>query len=178
MRRLQSICLVGALGIGPAALGGIIGGPEVEPNNSIESADYLGALGADDFTFVIGSLAPGDIDFFAIDLVPYSIVYATIGSIGFNNPNVLIAMFDSAGTLLETSLEYPVKFGPPVLVGDVPSAGRYYLTVTGITDLSFVGDHNFSFEYGLDIGTLSVPAPGSFAPIVAIAVSAGRRRRM
>jgi hypothetical protein len=174
MRSLQSILVSCAIGIVPPAFGGVIGGPEIEPNSSIESADFLGAVEANNGTFVFGSLTPGDVDYFGVELPAFTTICAHVSGVGLNFANVLLGMFDSSGALLTTSQKYSPPNGPQILAGDVPNAGTYYLAVTGITDVSFVGEHDFGFNYTFSIEALAIPAP---APLTILALAATTRRR-
>jgi len=179
VRFLQRVLVVGAIGVVQPTFAGVIGGFEVEPNNSIESADFLGDVPPNDFTFILGSLAPGDVDYFAVDLVESSIVYSFLSGVGLNYPNVLIGIFGSDGSLLTTSQEYSVPGDSQVLIERVSGTGTYYLAVSALNDVGFVGDHEFSFDYVLEIQNLLVPGPGSASVIVAMGLlpKYGRRRR-
>jgi hypothetical protein len=149
---------------------------EVEPNNSLATAQVL-PFGTPGSEAVLGSLTPGDVDFYSVDLVAGHLFTANIFDFtpgdDTDNDSVL-ALFDSDGDLIALDDDGGPGF-LSVLFLIVPETGTYTIGVTGFPDFDFVGDHGEDFIYKLVINR-SVPAPATLA-LLAAGVAVGRRRR-
>jgi uncharacterized protein (TIGR03382 family) len=168
-----AICLgfVGATALAGAASANFY--IESEPNNSLATADDVGAYVAPGAAFLVdGSISPStDQDWFMFTISDAAQIRISI----FGRPNSdppadsFLELFDSAGTLLAfdddsninlfSSLEYNSSAG-----------GTFYIRVT-----SFQGAT--SFDYKMIVGLNIVPTPGTLALAGMGALALGRRRR-
>ncbi len=113
------------------------------------------------FTVVNGTILPGDVDFFQLNLPQTLSIGAFLQPVppDVDLPPHNLALFNSQGS--------QVNFG--FLPG-----GIYTLGLTGINDVNFMGDHQQNFNYQIVIAyTPSAPTLAMFA----VAMIAGPRRR-
>ena len=123
----------------------ISGGPD--PSAYVGSFD----LGGSDVDFVgLGSLVAGDV---------ITAVTTPLEDGFFNVPDTLLGVFDAAGVQLTFSDDAGSGFGSAIRFL-VPSAGSYFLGVTGFGDSLFQGLHN---EQGQYVFTVSV-SPSTSTP--------------
>jgi len=150
---------------------------ESEPNDSIGTADVItrGASPWADTGVMSFGAGGGDLDFFAIDLLDDEVltVITTPLDPKFDSPDTMLGIFDAGGTLLDfnddaNGLGSALRFS-------VPSAGTYYIGVTGFPDFDFLGDHDQTGRYQLTVAI--VPAPAGMAMLGAAGLIARRRRR-
>jgi len=158
----KAICAGIACAIGSACFAGIV---ESEPNDSISTADEIGSI-EDLIIFISGSISPGDVDFFQAEMPAGVPIWAFLDD---GNPNVLIGLFSSDGSLLATNRDL-------ILIGSLVMGGTYYLGITATQDIDLVGEHDLAFDYTMMTMASVFPAPSTL-PLLAMAVLAGRSRR-
>jgi hypothetical protein len=160
--------------------------PDSPGNNTPATADPTGLAGFGSRVGV-GSLTAGaaDVDFFSVTLGAGDVLSAmtTPMESPFAAPDTLLGVFDTSGTLVFFNDDggagwdgAPVtNFGSAVRFV-APSAGTYFLGVTGFGDPDFDGiGHGESGPYGLTLSV--VPAPGTLALGAGLGLLALRRRR-
>ena len=163
---------------------------EVEPNGSLASAQRIvppstlltaafpppgsGAL-------VKGSIAPGDVDYYAFDLAAgqlLTLAVVTDDEGALSDP--VLGLFDPTGVLVAIDDDSGPGFLPALRL-TVPQAGTWKVSVTGFGDTTFAGaSHDESFDYRLVISAAppssTEPSPdhnGSFATADALPVGGG-----
>jgi len=149
---------------------GMAGIAESEPNDSIQTANFIGAIDTNAILFVSGSLTSGDVDFFAVGLPAQEIIWGFVLDL---DPNVLVGLFTNDGTLLATN-QAPI--GPFQLIASLPVAGTYYVGLTSIDDPGFIGDHDLEVSYDLVVDAGVFPAPASLALFVVAGFARYRHR--
>ena len=136
-------------------------------NNSLATADLLPAGGA----LIRGSLAPGDVDFYALDVADGDDVTVSLFDLqsnafagaGGERNDTRIAWFDANGAAVANGAN---DDGGPGFLSNlethVPTGkgGRWHLAVSGYRDTSFVGNHlDGPFDYELAVAAVSGAAP-------------------
>jgi hypothetical protein len=118
--------------------------PEVEPNNSLATRQFLPS----GTNTVEGSLSPGDTDFFTFSGLdagsPFS---AEITSGSFDS---ILGFLDDSGNILATDDDSGEGL-LSLLSGTVPASGRLNLGVTGYADFGLTGAHSQSGSYTLSV---------------------------
>jgi len=186
---LLAIGLAVGLSLAPArpALAAV---PEVEPNGTLATAQPVvpaqtllttafpppgsGAL-------VTGSVAPGDVDYFAFDLAAgqlLTVAVVTDDEGALADP--VVGLFDPTGALVATDDDSGPGFLPALRLV-VPTAGTWKVAVSGFGDVHFDGSiHSETFSYRLVLSAAppasTEPSPdhnGSFATADALPVGGG-----
>jgi hypothetical protein len=122
--------------------------PEVEPNNSFATRQFLPS----GTNTVEGSLSPRDTDFFTFSgLDAGSRFSAEITSGTFDS---ILGFLDDSGNILATDDDSGEGL-LSLLRGTVPASGRLNLGVTGFADFGLTGAHSQSGSYTLSV----VPVP-------------------
>lgn len=165
-----------ALGICSAV---VLGAPveEVEPNDTLETAQFIGEefypFGA---VAISGSLIPDDVDVFSFDIdvddpdnLPFVVVNVfSLDPLGdpvlavYNQDDVFVELVDDSFGL------------NPVWSGEIPVSGIWKFVVGG-NDVDIFGSHNESFDYLL---TFKIPEPATAALVVMGLLGLTRGRRL
>jgi Bacterial pre-peptidase C-terminal domain len=134
---------------------------EVEPNNSLESAQQV-VLGIT----VNGLMRSEDVDYYAFDAKAGQTVVAEIEGIRLGDVlfDPFIAVLDSAGFTLGSSDDHPLLHQDAFVAAMIPADGRYYVQVR---ESAYRG--NDRSRYRLHIGIM--PRPGGALPLGAAAGS-------
>ncbi len=162
---------------GLCAAGALAQVPEVEPNDSYDSAqvlpdDFFAGYGAG---AVAGFLALGDVDFYVVELTANVLTTASVFDLTPDDPydnDSYLGVFAPDATLFDTDDDdgpgylSSIHFFPNV-------SGMWAFAVTGYGDTGFTGDHSEEFEYRL---VLSIPEPASIGLLLVGAVVLARRR--
>ncbi|HEY9650823.1 MAG TPA: hypothetical protein V6C95_09175, partial [Coleofasciculaceae cyanobacterium] len=120
--------------------------PEVEPNNSFATRQFLPS----GTNTVEGSLSAGDTDFFSFSgLDAGSRFIAEITSGTFDS---ILGFLDDSGNILATDDDSGEGL-LSLLEGTVPASGRLNLGVTGFADFGLTGSHFQSGSYTLSLNT-------------------------
>ena len=173
------IATAGLLVVGGAAQAANLPLMEMEPNDTIDTANFIDSSNLTNGGLAIdGTLGQNDVDFFSFefqagDFVTFSVFDFTPED-GFDNDSFL-GIFNPDGSLLDTDDDD----GPGFLSSYaffVPADGIYSFAVTGFGDLDFVGDHEENFDYKVVVGYNPIPGPAA-AALFGLAGLAGRRRR-
>jgi len=150
---------------------------EVEPNNSIATAQFIGPENypANAFAFD-GFLTTGDVDYISLTFAqPVSLTALTVSvPTAFADVDTRIGVFNSVGTLIIDDNDSGL--GSFSLLQVQLEAGTYYIAVTGGPDTTFSGDHGVTGGYKLIVGFNVIPAPSALA-LLGVAGLVGRRRR-
>lgn len=116
-----------------------------------------------------GNIAPLDVDYLTINLNA--------------GDYVGVALFHLAGAgasvqLLDPTLTQIAASSAPIPAFGLlaPATGAYYIGITGVGDLSFVGQHSQSFSYKLGVSYNAVPEPATLGLLAGAAVLGLRRR--
>lgn len=139
---------------------------ETEPNDTFATADAI-AVSATPFVDlgVLSLGGAGDVDFFVVNLAANEIitVSTTPLSMPFSTPDTFIGLFDNAQSLLVSDDNSGNGQGS-MLYFQVPSAGTYYVAVTGAGDTDFDGKvcggaaHGKVGSYLLNVSVVPEPA--------------------
>jgi len=171
---MRALTMAAALGIAAAAAPATL--HEVEPNDSIASAQIIPVIPQCFSEAVNGGLVPGDVDFYQIELFGGILFIASLFDFTpqLVDNDAILALFDDGGAM--------IAFGSDggtgvlsVLFLIVPHSGTYYVGVSGVGDNGFIGDHEQLFPYKLVVSSC-VPAPGALAALL-FACCCGRSRR-
>lgn len=173
--------LAAALCLAPVASADII---ETELNNTFATADVIsrdsGAWADVGILRLGGAGGAGDIDFFSISLVAGEMFVMTTTPLddppGHSDPDTVIGIFDSGGTLLDFDDDDGIGLGSSLFFV-VPSSGTYFVGITGFPDFDFTGgDHSEDGSYLLSLKI--APAPGALAAFAGMALLGRRRSRV
>jgi hypothetical protein len=166
---------------------------ESEPNNTLATADPLGRVGSGNFATVgtVSLAGVGDVDVFSIDLFGGEYVMANTAGIAGSpiglDPDTIIALVDSAGTIIEFDDDDSQSFGSNYTYL-VPASGTYYVAVSGFGDssgtpvgqtfgsTSFIGNHLETGPYILTVSVVPEPAALALASLGCLALGFLRRR--
>ncbi len=142
--------------------------PEIEPNNTFGSAQLIarGLFGATGSVSILGSVAPGDVDYFQIPLLAGDFVAAQLVIVpGSPGNNSALGIFDPSANLVVYDL-----YAPNVLSGVISTSGNWRVAVSGSPDVgsTFLGDDGIPFngthvqnlDYLLTLSLVPVPEPG------------------
>ena len=149
------------LAISSSAFSSII---ETEPNDAMATADVISSPTSYPWSDVgvcsLGS-SGSDIDYFKIWLEDSSTVMTVVSTpldVLFTDPDTLLGLFDSSGTLLVSNDDSGGTNGSTVMY-NITSTGWYYIAVTGSGDTNFNGDyHGEVGDYMLTVSVVPEPA--------------------
>jgi len=137
---------------------------ETEPNNTMATADVMSSPTSYPWSDVgICSLdsSGSDIDYFKIWLTDSSTVMTVVTTpldVLFTDPDTLLGLFDSSGTLLVSNDDSGGTNGSTIMY-NITSTGWYYIAVTGSGDTNFNGDyHGEVGNYMLTVSVVPEPA--------------------
>lgn len=160
---LVAMCVALAL---PVLAGSPI--PEVEPNNTFGTAQFIarGLFAPTGSVSVLGTIKPGDVDYFQIPLLAGDFVAVHLvtvpgspgsaGALGIFDPSANLAVYD--------------LYVPSVLTGSINTNGNWRIAVSGYPDVGapligddgipFNGSHVQNLDYLLTFSLVPVPEPG------------------
>lgn len=153
---------------------------ELEPNSSIASAQVISRPSGPFAEVVMANLASGggDRDYYKVQLssseVLSLIVTPTQGP--FDNPDTVLAVFDTAGNQLAFNDDAGNGFGS-ALRFQAQASAHYVVGVSGYPDDLFLGNHTAVGTYALTMSVVPVPEPGTLVACAAGALAFLRRRR-
>lgn len=151
---------------------------EWEPNDTVADANFIdemyypyGGVAVD------GDLAPGDIDFFSVDVGSGWLVTASVFDFTpaepFDNDS-LLGVFAPDGTLVDSDDDDGPGFLSSIhFFTDQP--GTWTIAVTGFGDENFIGEHEEDFGYKLVLG-INIPEPASLSLLLLGFAGVVRRR--
>jgi hypothetical protein len=142
--------------------------PEVEPNNTFGTAQLIarGLFASTGSVSILGSVTPGDVDYFEIPLLAGDFVVAQLVTVPSSPSSAsALGVFDPGANLVAYDL-----YAPNVLSGVVSSSGGWRVAVSGYPDVGsvFLGDdgipfngtHTQQINYLLTLSLVPVPEPG------------------
>jgi hypothetical protein len=149
---------------------------ELEPNDSIVTAQGLPTFASTCGEGVLGSLSAGDVDFYQIEIASGVLFSANVFDFtpllpDDNDP--ILGLFDSGGTLIAFDDDGGPGTLAAIFVG-IPSGGTYFVGVSGVGDTGFVGNHAQDFSYMLVLNM--TPAPGAIPLLAGYCLRVSRRR--
>lgn len=160
---LVAVCVALAL---PVLAGTPI--PEIEPNNTFGTAQLIarGLFTPTGSVSILGSVTPGDVDYFQIPLLAGDFVAVHLVTVpGSPNNAGALGIFDPSANLAVYDL-----YIPSVLTGVVNVNGNWRVAVSGYPDVgsTFIGDdgipfngtHTQNINYLLTVSLVPVPEPG------------------
>lgn len=169
MRKFQAVLAVlavAAVSAIPAFAGSPI--PEIEPNDTFGTAQLIdrALFGPTGAVSILGSVSPGDVDYFEIPLLAGDFVAAQLVlRPGSPSSASVLGVFDPSGNLAGYDVDVP-----NVLSGVVSASGGWRVAVSGYPDVGstllgddgvpFNGTHSQNIEYLLTLSLVPVPEPG------------------
>lgn len=145
---------------------------EEEPNNSLATANFVGAYTFPGDGFVVdGAISNADQDWFKFTVTAASQLIATMRGLpnSGSGRDGYLELFDGSGNLLAFDDDSGINF-MPALEYDLAGAGTYFLRVTNFPQTP-------DFDYKLSVGLNVAPTPGSAAMLAIGGLALVRRRR-
>lgn len=167
---MKIVIALAAAGLAASAQAGFY--QEQEPNNSLATANFVGAYTFPGDGFVVdGHIANGDEDWFKFSVTDASQLIATMRGLpdSGGGRDGYLELFDSAGVLLTSDDDSGINL-MPALEYNLAAGGTYYLRVTNYPQTP-------EFDYKLSVGLNVAPTPGSAAMLAVGGLMIGRRRR-
>ena len=148
---------------------------EVEPNDTIATAQTIPPFDPFGTQTLLGAVTPGDIDYYQLTLpAPILFVANPIESLSDPYTEVMsLGLFDETGSPL---IVFP-QIGGFAISMTLTNPGTYFLGISGFSETPFSGLHDESFGYRLDFSYNFVPGPSSLALLGVAALVGPRRRR-
>lgn len=142
--------------------------PEIEPNNTFGTAQLIdrALFIPTGSVSILGSVSPGDVDYFEIPLLAGDFVAAQLVlRPGSPSSASVLGVFDPSGNFIGYDVDVP-----NVLAGVVSASGGWRVAVSGYPDVgsTFLGDdgipfngtHSQNIDYLLTLSLVPVPEPG------------------
>lgn len=144
---------------------------EVEPNNTTATANFvpLAVYAASGGFAFDGAIAPSDVDYVSVNLTAGDYLGVALFTLSGNGANV--QLLDPSFAQLAVSTAPIPAFGLAV-----PATGTYYIGVSGVGDLNFVGQHSQLFTYKLGVSYNAVPEPATLGLLAGAGILALRRK--
>lgn len=167
------------LAISSSAFSSII---ETEPNDTMATADVISSPTSypwSDVGICLLDSSGSDIDYFKIWLTDTSTVLTVVTTpldVLFTDPDTLLGLFDSSGTLLVSNDDSGGTNGSTIMY-NITSTGWYYIAVTGSGDTNFAGiNHGETGNYMLTVSVVPEPATLAMITLGGLLVFVRRRR--
>lgn len=142
--------------------------PEIEPNNTFGTAQLIdrALFIPTGSVSILGSVSPGDVDYFEIPLLAGDFVAAQLVlRPGSPSSASVLGVFDPSGNFIAYDVDVP-----NVLAGVVSASGGWRVAASGYPDVgsTFLGDdgipfngtHSQNIDYLLTLSLVPVPEPG------------------
>ncbi len=160
---------------------------EVESNNTLGTANFLGSFGAPGGSLLVtGAIGDNDVDWysFTLDNTASLSVFAAFSTV--SGADGILQLVTDTGDVIAFDDDSGVGL-MPLIQFDGLAAGSYYLGMSGFGDVDASSvdtneladgiGHSQSFDYKLAIGFSIVPAPGALTLLGMGGLAVTRRRR-
>lgn len=160
---------------------------EVESNNTLGTANWIGAYSAPGGSLIIdGSIQEGDVDWFEFTLNDDASLSVFAAFAFGSGADGVMQLVSDAGDVIAFDDDSGVGLMPAIQL-ETLTAGTYYIGLSGFGDVgssSVDSDeladglgHSENFQYKMTVGFSVVPAPGTLALAGLGGMALTRRRR-